>query len=71
MKYDAMNKGHGKSRWKTLMIFNDAIFVQAKKGGEDNNVKGINTPEVDDCLCGCIMFDDVLILLLLRINNHN
>jgi len=52
MKYDAMNKGHGKSRWKTLMIFNDAIFVQVQKGREDNNVKSINTPEVDDCLCG-------------------
>jgi hypothetical protein len=30
------------------MIFNDAIHVQAKEGGEDNNAKGINTSEVDD-----------------------
>jgi hypothetical protein len=50
MEYDDMNKGHGKPKWKTLMIFSDAIYVQAK-GGEDNNVKGINTSKVDDCLC--------------------
>jgi hypothetical protein len=32
------------------MISNDAIYVQAK-GGEDGNVKGIGTLEVDDYLC--------------------
>ncbi len=32
------------------MIFNDAIHVQAKGGG-DGNVEGINTLEIDDCLC--------------------
>jgi hypothetical protein len=51
MEYDGMSGGHGKSKWKTLMISNDAIYVQAK-GGEDSNVKSINIPKVDDCLCG-------------------
>ncbi len=32
------------------MIFNDAIHVEAKGGG-DSNVEGINTLEIDDCLC--------------------
>jgi hypothetical protein len=32
------------------MIFNDAIHVQAE-GGEECNVEGINTLEIDDCLC--------------------
>jgi hypothetical protein len=32
------------------MIFIDAIHVQAE-GGEDGNVKGINTPEANDYLC--------------------
>jgi len=51
MEYDGMSRGHGKPRWKTLMISDDAIYVQAK-GGEDGNVERINAPEVDDCLCG-------------------
>jgi hypothetical protein len=33
------------------MIFNDAIHVQVGKGREDNNVEGINTTKVDDCMC--------------------
>jgi hypothetical protein len=33
------------------MISNDAIHVQAEKGGEDSNAKGIDTSKVDDCLC--------------------
>ncbi len=51
-----MSKGHGKPKWKTLMIFNDAICVQAK-GGEDSNVEGMSTSKVDDCLWGasCLM----------------
>jgi hypothetical protein len=44
-------QGHGKPRWKTSMISNDAIHVQAKKWGKDNNVEGIITPKVDDYLC--------------------
>jgi hypothetical protein len=56
MEYDGMSKGHGKPKWKTLMIFNDAICVQAK-GGEDSNVEGMSTSKVDDCLWGasCLM----------------
>jgi hypothetical protein len=46
-----MSGGHGKPRWKTLMISNDAICVQAK-GGEDSNIEGINILEVDDYLYG-------------------
>jgi hypothetical protein len=42
---------HGKSRWKTLLIFNDAIHVQVEGGGEDSNVEGINTLKVNDYLC--------------------
>jgi hypothetical protein len=33
------------------MISNDAIHVQAKKGGKDDNVEGISTLQADDCLC--------------------
>jgi hypothetical protein len=33
------------------MIYNDAIHVQAKEGGEDGNVEGISTLKIDDCLC--------------------
>jgi len=33
------------------MIYNNAIHIQAKEGGEDGNAKGINTLEVDDYLC--------------------
>jgi hypothetical protein len=33
------------------MIFNDAIHVQAQEGREDNNSKGIDTPELSDYLC--------------------
>ncbi len=44
-------QGHGKSRWKTLMIFNDAIHVQVEKGKKDNNVEGIDTTKVVDCMC--------------------
>jgi hypothetical protein len=33
------------------MISNDAIHVQAEEGGEDDNVEGIGTLKVDDCLC--------------------
>ncbi len=43
--------GCGKPRWKTLMISNDSIHVQAKEGGKDGNVEGINTLEVSDYLC--------------------
>jgi len=32
------------------MIFIDVIHVQAEKVGEDSNVKGIDTPKVDDSL---------------------
>ncbi len=45
-----MNGGHGKPRWKTLMISNDVIYVQVK-GGKYDNVEGISNPKVDDCLC--------------------
>jgi len=47
-------RGHGKPRWKTSMIFNDAIHVQAK-WGEDDNVESIGTLEINDCLC--VMYD--------------
>jgi hypothetical protein len=43
--------GRGKSRWKALFISNDAIHVQVKGGGEDNNAKGINTLKDNDYLC--------------------
>ncbi len=43
--------GHGKPKWKTLMIYNDAIHVQVEKGGKDNNAKGIGTLEANDCMC--------------------
>jgi hypothetical protein len=33
------------------MISNDVIHVQAKEGGKDSNVKGINTLKVDDYMC--------------------
>jgi hypothetical protein len=33
------------------MISNDSIHVQAKEGGKDGNVEGINTLEVSDYLC--------------------
>jgi hypothetical protein len=33
------------------MISKDAIHVQAKKGGKDYNVEGINTSKVDDHMC--------------------
>jgi hypothetical protein len=33
------------------MISNDAIHVQAKEGGKDDNVKGINTSKANDYLC--------------------
>jgi hypothetical protein len=33
------------------MISDDVICVQTKGGG-DNNVESINTPKIDDCLCG-------------------
>jgi hypothetical protein len=32
------------------MIFNDAIHVQAREGGENDNVKSIGISIVDDCL---------------------
>jgi hypothetical protein len=32
------------------MIFNDTIHVQVERK-EDVNAKGINTLEVDDCMC--------------------
>jgi hypothetical protein len=32
------------------MISNDAIHVQAEKGGENSNAKNIDTLEVDDSL---------------------
>jgi hypothetical protein len=32
------------------MISNNAIHVQAKKGGKNSNAKGIDTPKVDDSL---------------------
>jgi hypothetical protein len=32
-------------------IYNDAIHVQAEEGREDGNVKGIDTPKIDDYLC--------------------
>ncbi len=43
--------GHGKPRRKTSMMFIDAIHVQAKERGKNNNVEAISTLEVDDCLC--------------------
>jgi len=43
-------RGHGKPRWKTSMIFNDAIYVQAE-WGEDDNAESIGTLEINDCLC--------------------
>ncbi len=36
---------------QTLFIFNDAIHVQVEGGGEDSNVEGIDTPEVNDYMC--------------------
>jgi len=33
------------------MIPNDVIHVQAKERKEDDNVEGIGTPEVNDCMC--------------------
>jgi len=36
---------------KTLMIYNNAIHVQAEEGREDGNFEGIDIPEVDDYLC--------------------
>ncbi len=44
-------QGCGKPRWKTSMISNDAIHVQAEEGREDGNAKGIGTFEAYDCLC--------------------
>jgi hypothetical protein len=43
--------GRGKSRWKALLIFNDAIHVQVRGGGEDSNAKGIGTSKINDYLC--------------------
>jgi len=42
--------GRGKSKWKSLLIFNDAIHVQVEGGGGDNSVEGIDTPETNDYL---------------------
>jgi hypothetical protein len=42
---------HGKSRWKTLLIYNDAIHVQVEKWGENNNAENIITPKVNNFLC--------------------
>jgi hypothetical protein len=47
MKYDGMSK----PRWKTLMISKDAIHVQVKKGGKDDNVEGIDTSKAGDHMC--------------------
>jgi len=41
----------GKSKHKSLFVFNDVIHVQAEGGGEDNNVEGISTAKVNDYLC--------------------
>ncbi len=43
--------GCGKPRWKTLMISNDAIHVQAEERRKDGKVESIGTLEVDDYLC--------------------
>jgi len=43
--------GHGKSKWKSLLISNDAIHVQIEGGGEDNTTKGIDTLEANDYMC--------------------
>jgi hypothetical protein len=43
--------GCGKLRWKTLIISNDTIHVQVKKGRKHDNVESISNLEVDDCLC--------------------
>jgi len=40
-----------RGKWKTLIIFNDAIHVQVEGGGEDSNVGGINTLKANDYLC--------------------
>jgi len=33
------------------MIFNDAIHAHTEEKGKDDNVKGINTPKINECLC--------------------
>jgi hypothetical protein len=53
------------------MTSNDAIHVQAKKGGEDGNVKSIGTLEANDYMCTMHDVGVVLNLFLLHICNHN
>jgi hypothetical protein len=40
-----------KSKWKSFFISNDAIHVEVKGGGENNNVEGINTSKDNDYMC--------------------
>jgi len=40
--------GDGKSRWKLLLISNDAIHVQIERGGEDSNAEGIGILKAND-----------------------
>jgi hypothetical protein len=68
--WDMYEQGCGKSIWKTLIISNDAIHVQAK-GGKDNNVKCISTLKVDDCLCGVHDVWRCVKLVLASISDHN
>jgi len=51
MEYDGMNGGHGKLRWKVLIISNDAIHVQVEKRRENAIVEGIDTPKANDYMC--------------------
>jgi hypothetical protein len=44
--------GHGKSKWKSLFISNDAIHVQVEGAKEDKNAEGIDTLKANDYMCG-------------------
>jgi hypothetical protein len=62
--------GRAKPRWKALMISNEAIHIQVKRG-EDSNVEGTSTLTLMIACVRCMMFGDVLNLFLLHISDHN
>jgi len=46
------------------MIYNDVIHVQAKEGGEDDNVKALTPWKLMTIYVQCMMYGDVLNLQL-------
>jgi len=47
MEYDA---GQGKPKWKTSMMFMDAIHVHVERGKKNGKVGGSIFVDIDDCL---------------------